>query len=163
MILNQYYHALRVMATGASVSMTSTQASTYNSFSVSSMYKLLQLSAAMGTLVTNNYTQGVVLGTSGTTPNIADYCLKGTILTTLSGSGKVTKSHSDGVTTITSVLTFTNTGNAEITVNEIGLQMNYTGNWNFMVDRTVLDSPLVIPANGVGQITYTIKLVYPTE
>ena len=30
------------------------------------------------------------------------------------------------------------------------------------VERTVLETPVTIPAGGVGQVTYTIRMNYPT-
>ena len=43
----------------------------------------------------------------------------------------------------------------------------YTGNsiyttYPYLIERTVLESPITIPANGgVGQVTYKIRMDYP--
>lgn len=108
---------------------------------------------------------GVVFGTGNTPPTIEDYTLSGSIITTFSASVAVTKSVDDDGGSITGIYTLVNTASDEITVSEVALLAPYYpgDGYMVMVERTVLDSPLVIPANGVGQITYTVKLVYPTE
>lgn len=163
MILKNYYHALSIMALNSSVSMTGVQGSTYNSFSASSVYKLLALKSAMATVCLNTYGTGVVFGTGRTAEALADYKLSGTQITTLSGAGQVKSSLSGDILTLTSVLTVTNISSSEITIGEVGLQINYTGNWSFMLDRTLLEEAITVPAGGVAQITYTIKLVYPND
>lgn len=112
---------------------------------------------------------GVILGTGTTAPTIDDYALAGELITTLSYSSDVSiVSDADGVT-YTGRYTISNTGESEITVGEIGLnaQLYYTSyvstKYFGLLERTVLDEPVTIPAGGVGQITYTIKMVYPTE
>ena len=68
--------------------------------------------------------------------------------------------------------TLTNTGNEDFTISEIGLfgflykkhkSYNYHYRYNFLTERTLLESPITIPANGgVGQLTYTLRYNYPT-
>lgn len=105
-------------------------------------------------------TSGVVFGTSDTPPSFNDYFLKGEMITCLSGSGALTVEEDDTGVTYTSVFTVTNTSDAEVTVKEIGYISSYS--ICVMYDRTVLDEPLTIPAGGIGQVTYTIRMNYPT-
>ena len=59
------------------------------------------------------------------------------------------------------VLTITNNNATDITIGEVGIV--YQGsNTAALLERTVLDSPITIPAGGVSQITYTIRMNYPT-
>jgi hypothetical protein len=66
-------------------------------------------------------------------------------------------------------LTLTNTSSEDITIGEVGIHCQcYWGNnssaytcWA-LLERTVLDTPITIPAGGLGVIDYTIKLNPPT-
>lgn len=74
--------------------------------------------------------------------------------------------------TITSVFTITNNNAEDITIKEACLctpmgalsktSYGLSSVYNVAVDRTVLDSPVTIPAGGVGQVTYEITVKYPT-
>lgn len=103
---------------------------------------------------------GVVFGTSDEAPTYNDYFLKGDIITTISGSGVVTLSEDENGCEWSVVHTLTNTGESDITIKEVGYIASYSK--YAMIERTVLDSPLTIPADGVGQVTYTIRMNYPT-
>ena len=166
MILRQYYDALTVCALGQdSKTMKSCSGSIYsNGVTASAANKLFFLYNAMTAVATSNANTGVSFGTGDTPVSVDDYSLSGSRITTLSGTGAVTKTHdsTNRVTTLSSVFTLTNTSDEDITIKEVGLQLNYTGNWTFMVDRTVLEAPLTIQPGGVGQVTYTITLKYPT-
>jgi hypothetical protein len=65
-------------------------------------------------------------------------------------------------------LTITNTSGEDITIGEIGMISPFYYNTTSsarrqaLKERTVLDSPLTIPAGGVGLIDYSIKLPIPT-
>lgn len=108
--------------------------------------------------------RGICLG-SGTTPaTIDDYKLENPITTGFSAS--VVRQY-DAQYNSTFVITLTNTSADDIVIGEIG----YVGDAHYgagnsyaayvLFDRTVLDSPITIPAGGIGQITYTIRLNYP--
>ena len=68
------------------------------------------------------------------------------------------------------MFTLTNTGSEDFTISELGLVTyayitntnGYCYENNFLLERTVLENPITIPANGgVGQVTYTIRMDYP--
>lgn len=58
----------------------------------------------------------------------------------------------------------TNTGSEDITVSEIGLfSLNASsGLWQSLLDHTVLETPITVPAGQTVPINYTIKLPYGT-
>ena len=109
---------------------------------------------------------GVIFGTGTTPPTIDDYELESDIISTISGSASVTPTFDDTGMTLTAIYVLTNTGSADITIGEIGLIASgmYSQDWymKLLLERTVLDTPLTIPAGEIGKVTYTIKLPYPT-
>jgi hypothetical protein len=111
---------------------------------------------------------GVVFGTGTTPPTKDDYKLSGTLLTTFSYSAGVSYEYDDTGTTIRAIYTITNTGSNDITIGEIGLMSNMydassqVASRKGFIERTVLDTPVTIPAGGIGQVVYTIRINYPT-
>ena len=109
---------------------------------------------------------GVILGTGTTTPTLDDYCLSGDMITTFTYSKNVTVISDESGVTITALYTITNTGSSAFTIGELGLiaatfSSTITSN-KCLVERTVLDTPVTIPAGGVGQVEYTITFNLPT-
>lgn len=134
-------------------------ASNYSHYSCPSMYNVRdELEQALG---------GVVFGDGNTPVTVDDYTLSGNVITGLSASAGVSIENTEEYTEYTAVYTIPNTGSEDITIKEIGLffstQQSSALATKILIERTVLDEPLTIPAGGVGQITYTIKLAYPTE
>lgn len=111
---------------------------------------------------------GVMFGTGTTPPTKDDYCLSGTLLKNFSCSVGVTRNSDDAGTTYKAIYTITNTGSNDMTIGEIGLMCNMYDESNTtdirkgFIERTVLDAPVTIPAGGIGQVTYTIRINYPT-
>lgn len=116
---------------------------------------------------------GVVFGTGTTPPTVDDYCLSGELVTTLTATTNVTTSYDEDGLTVTAVYTLTNTGTEAVTIGEVGLigcvgntsssSTSYTGTAvKCLFERSVLDTPVEIPAGGLGQVTYTIRFNYPT-
>ena len=111
--------------------------------------------------------EALVVG-SGTTPaTMEDYKLENPItsgLATYSVSRNVTfaKEYSEAVWT----LTLSNTSSAPITVSEIGYVTAFTSGsasttQYALTDRTVLDTPITIPAGESRTLTYSIRLNLP--
>lgn len=107
---------------------------------------------------------GVCFG-SGTTPATEDdYCMEGDLFTNYTYS----QTYEYGNGSVTYKYTLTNNGDEPFTIGEIGIVTNVTsavaGNTTgyrsmVLLERTVLESPITIPANGgVGQIAYTLKM-----
>lgn len=109
---------------------------------------------------------GVVLGTGTTQPTLNDYCLSGELITGYTYNSTVSNSVDDEGQSITATYTITNSSDENFTIGEIGIIASFTKNAaaaeKALLERTVLDKPLAIPAGGVGVITYTIRLNYPT-
>lgn len=114
---------------------------------------------------------GIVFGNGTKEVSFDDYALSGDIFTTFTATSAYTFSNDADGLTVTTTVTLTNTGESDFTVAEVGLygwQTAYAGNSSatsvcrFMVERTVLDTPVTIPAGGIGQVTYTIRMNYPT-
>lgn len=117
-------------------------------------------------LAENTNNVNIVLG-SGTTPaTIDDYMLESWITSGL--SCVITSELDDDNDTIWTI-TATNTSQSEIVIGEVGIHAKaYYGNNSvsntatFLFERTVLETPITIAPGGVGQVTYKIKMNYPT-
>lgn len=110
---------------------------------------------------------GVWFGSGNTPTTLDDYCLSGSRVTTFKAVTSLDRSVDEDGMTCTATYTITNTASEPITIAEIGLvaKRSVSGSGNgahLLLERTVLDSPLTIPAGGVGQVTYTIRMNYPT-
>ena len=132
-------------------------AQTANEYTYPNMY-YVQTSTASG--------GGVILGTGTTTPTLDDYCLSGDMITTFTYSKDVSVTSDESGVTITALYTITNTGSSAFTIGELGLiaapYNHSSAGYKCLVERTVLDTPVTIPAGGVGQVVYTITFNYPT-
>lgn len=114
---------------------------------------------------------GIVFGSGNSAPTIDDYKLSGYVVTGFTvSSSSIKESAEDGsMATWGRSYTITNNGETDITIGEIGYfvesRLRTAGNtykhYFIMTERTALESPITIPAGGVGQITYTIKMNYP--
>lgn len=118
---------------------------------------------------------GVVFGDGDTPVTINDYALSGNILSGFAWSNSTNKVFDETGFTINSLFTITNNNSDSITIKEVALygylSQTYSSitatstdsySQRFMIERTVLDAPVTIPAGGVGQVTYTIRVNYPT-
>lgn len=115
-------------------------------------------------VVFDNSTNGIVLG-SGTTPaTVDDYKLESQIRSGLACS-LVTTGDDDNNAVYT--ITATNTTSEDIVIGEVGIYARgfyASGNSSVLIltERTVLEAPITIEPGGVGQVTYSIKLPYPS-
>lgn len=111
------------------------------------------------------------IGTGTTPPKFDDYTFSGSEIRTISSLVTSTSKtvEEDGIT-ISTTWTVTNTGAEAITIGEMVYWGGYNGSASsnntsttpMCIERTVLEEPLTIEAGGVGQLTYTIRLKYPT-
>ena len=179
MILRNYYKIIELIAKGSSenyyaVFKGQTGADMtlrYNS-SYGESYAATLGFALSPTISTSNNTSGIQFGTGTTPPTFDDYKLSGSIIAGLTGTlTKDCVNDEDGNFVITISATLTNTNSTDVTIGEIGYSRSFTGrgttgNSNayayILIDRTVLDTPVTIPAGGIGQVTYTIRMNYPT-
>ena len=120
------------------------------------------------TALTLSFGGGVIFGNGDTPPTPEDYKLSSDIVSGFAYSAAISKASTDSGTGITATYTITNTSASAIVIKEIGvvaklMASNYSGlQYIGLLDRTVLDTPVTIPAGGVGQVVYTITYNYPT-
>ena len=103
---------------------------------------------------------GVVFGDGDTPATAEDYKLAGNIITGIVATANLARSIDNGVAQI--VATYTINASSEVTIKEITAFTNAGVSNYYIVDRTVLDEPVTIPAGGIGQVVYTITFNYPT-
>ena len=160
MLTKNFYALMRTALGRTSSTVTSIENTTGTvSMNSSNWYGVF---GSMNCYETNGY-QYVRFG-SGTTPaTVNDYKLESLI-----DSG-ITVAHPNIVTTeqtdsyISWTVTFGVSASVEITISEIGLiakAYRPNGEIDTLVDRTVLDTPVTIPAGQSKQITYTIRFNY---
>lgn len=105
---------------------------------------------------------GVYFGTGNTAPTPDDYCFSGNALSSgLTASFAISGSSDSDGNAVTAVYTLVNNSSNDVTIGEIAM-LAYNNNNYFIIERTALEAPITIPANGVGQVTYTIRIPYPT-
>lgn len=105
-------------------------------------------------------------GDGDAAPTINDYYLSGNLITGIVSSTSTVRKPNG----VEKRFTVTNNNSNEIIIKEIcyfgsASWISDTGNSSgsvLLLDRTVLDEPVTIPAGGVGQVVYTIAFNYPT-
>ena len=107
---------------------------------------------------------GVIIGSGTTPPTIEDYVLENRISTPTSHTIAFTTYDDGNGIVYEALFTITNTHSEPITISEIGLYgAGGSGNSNaVLMERTVLEAPITIQPGSVGQVTYTIRMNYPT-
>lgn len=114
---------------------------------------------------------GISVGSGNTASTDGTYQLETTITSGLSGSVTVSKTvDQNDNSSIILELSLTNTSGSDITIKEIGYKQTFsasatqsgttTDDYVFLIDRTVLSSPLTIAASGTALIQYTLTTKY---
>ena len=179
MILKNYYKAISAFMEGGGSS-TANKLKNYNGDLIkpSSLYEVLTyMTPTIGTggyyaslsrmskSIGDTYL-GIIIGTGDTPVTPDDHKLSGSMITAYAGSVASTCSADENGTTLTALCTITNSGSSAFTIREVGLlgkdKNTSSTSSTILVERTVLDVPLTIEPGSVGQLTYTIKLNYPT-
>lgn len=112
---------------------------------------------------------GVYFSSGTTQPTINDYTPSGEIFTTYEATYTQTFSYDEDGCERVMNYTLTNTGTEDFTIGEVGLltyaYQKYSGTryyyYHILIERTVLETPITIPAGGVGQVTYRLRLNIP--
>lgn len=116
--------------------------------------------------IATGYRAGIVFGNGDTPVTYDDYTLAGTQFTTFTGTKSLAIDVTEDKTTYTALYTLTNTGESPFTIKEIGLIGKTTStssnSYLCLLERTLLDEPITIEPQGVGQVTYTITFNFPT-
>ena len=121
-------------------------------------------------LVKTNLTitsHGVLFGTGDTPASLDDYKLAGDLIQNIATIVSRTYSYSEEKQSIKAIYTITNNNTEEITIKEVALTVPFCyDKGSFLsaciIDRTVLDTPVTIPAGGIGRVEYTITFNLPT-
>ena len=125
---------------------------------------------AISSFTSSATSYGVQIGTGTTPATIDDYKLESQLIAgvTFSGTTGASFNIDDDGCSIFTTGGVKNTGSEPISVSEIGLVSrlyNGTGSSNYccaLLDRTVLEEPIVIKPKETKQLTYTIRFNYPT-
>ena len=121
--------------------------------------------------VTFSASSGILVGTGNAAPTEDDYCLASQITSGMSAtSPAATRSVDDnGNPYVEFVFVLSNTTGSDIVVSEIGYAQTLycsstegsadSSTSTFLFDRTVLSTPVTVPANGSAAVKYTMKTV----
>lgn len=115
-----------------------------------------------------NTSAGIHLGTGNTPSTENDYQLESQITSGLSASSTTNTYGLDtnGNPYVKYLFTVSNTTNSDIVISEIGYAQNFYASssiggsasaYTFLIDRTVLDTPVTVPANDSAALKYTLK------
>jgi hypothetical protein len=110
-------------------------------------------------------TAGVVFGNGADAVSMDDHELSGNVISTINTTAADVSSHEVGCAEKVMIYTVTNTGSESITISEIGYYGAVgtgTTSTYALLERTLLETPITIEPGGVGQVTYTIRMNYPT-
>lgn len=106
---------------------------------------------------------GVAFGTGRTPPTTDDYTLSGDLVSGIVISAALSYEFQDDGMVYKSVYAITNNNANAITIGEVGLvACPYAYDLPVLVERTVLETPVTIEPGGIGKVTYTIRMNFPT-
>lgn len=109
----------------------------------------------------NAYDYGVVYGDGDTSPNINDYNLSGNMFTDFTATTSRIASIIDGKLQIIVTHNLNNTSANDFTIKEFGCVMHGGLNANsgkVLLTRSLLESPVTIPANGSGVVVLELEI-----
>ena len=128
-------------------------------------------SISTGIRIGNTSVAGVWLGSGNTPPTEDDYILDNRITSGLSAGSPsmATGLDGDGNPYLSLTYLLTNGTASDITVREVGyvqsiscasgLGSTENADLKYLLDRTVLETPLVVPANGTAVLRYILKTI----
>lgn len=119
---------------------------------------------------TDTSNAGIHIGSGSSPEAVTDYALESVIASGFTGSYSIgERADANGNPQLELIMTITNTGSEDITVSEVGYYQNVyyanspSGDGNtqqpIMLDRTLLNTPVTIPAGESAAITYRLKTV----
>ena len=162
MLTKNFYSYIKAALQRASADFTLTDGSTTQSDSISNSGKIPL--KTMNAWARGNSSNGVGFGTGTTPASASDYKLE-SFLThqkiSVANPSQVSFNKFDTYEEYTVTFGVTNITAEAITISEVGLMatLDSSAGCN-LVDRTVLDVPVTIPAGQSKQITYTIRFNY---
>lgn len=119
------------------------------------------VTTVLSTIDYNGYRRGVAFGDGTGEVSENDYMLFGNVIRNLVCTQALRVEQNGNAITKKIIYTITNGNSEDVTISEIGYfnYVNYVTGSNTsdaLYDHTLLDSPVTIPAGGIGQVTYTI-------
>lgn len=166
MLTKNFKSLMRGMLTGsASLTTTSGGSNTAGIYGEYYRYSSKPLSAFMSGKCQNVTTYGVFFGTDSTPATESDYTLGAPITSGLSitspSNYALSENADTGEVTYSAIFTVTNNSGADINIYEIGWVCTHTQGSNSqtfcsLLDRTVLNEPIILPAGATKFITYEV-------
>lgn len=174
MLTNNWYNYLRANFLSAyqdrtftGIEVTSTNGTKYAPAGSSNYcYYMMLRGGSLTSVASSNGGAGVNFGDGTVPPAKEDHCLSGNFISGLS-LGSYSASHAVEGDTASVVITLTvkNGGAEPVTISEIAwVDRQYVNGGNmksFMFDRTLLESPVTIPAGGQGVVVYKFSSTFP--
>lgn len=163
MLTKNFYSYMRVVLQRSASTFKLTDGSTGKTSLGNTSYPPFMV---MNTWAKQSQAFGVSFGIGTTPSTVSDYCLESILSSTqidVSVPSAVSYSRADTYEEYSVTFGVTNKTAEAITISEVGLTAEpNTGNpiYYVLVDRTVLDTPVTIPAWQSKQITYTIRFNY---
>ena len=129
-------------------------------------------SISMSNLTISPSSAGIAVGSGSTPATVDDYCLENMITSgitaTIPATATATYDNTHKQYVVSKDITIANTGSASITISEIGIlaSVKYAdsvgvsasaNSATVLADRTVLDTPVTIPAGESGVIRYEFR------
>ena len=138
-----------------------------NTSSNTSLWNTSMKSLALKDAPTSSNDAGVRIGTGTTPATIDDYTLESIITSgmTVSNPSAISVTAENGFIAVYANYTVKNTGTSAVSISEIGLYTSgyFTGKVvPALMDRTVLEEPIVVNPGESKPLTYTIRMNYPT-
>lgn len=119
-----------------------------------------------GGAYSDSYVKGIVFGTGNTPVTFDDYKLSGEVIVGLTGNASFTETSDENGYELTATYTLNNSNTFDVTIKEVGISFSaYKSSYKYcgcLLERTVLDIPVTIPAGGVGQVIYKLGFRNPT-
>lgn len=128
-------------------------------------------SLSMSVLTLSSGTAGIAVGSGSTPATVDDYCLESMITSgitaTIPATATATYDNTHKQYVVSKDVTIANTGSASITISEIGILAStkyansvgasVSSSTTVLADRTVLDTPVTIPAGQSGVVRYEFR------
>lgn len=116
--------------------------------------------------ISSGTSDGVSFWSGATEPTRNDIKGDGTCITGLQGTVATEITSNENGTTAQKVYTLTNTNSHDVTIDTVCCVVGFTYAYSkviaVLIDRTKLETPITIAAGGVGQVTYTLGLNFPS-
>lgn len=168
MLTNNYYNMLKANFSGYSgqaITLTHHDGKKYDASPGGSNYASYAYIPECGDYLRTSKPndRGVVFGNGTAQPSLDDYWLSGDIITTLS---LVSKAKESAIVGDKAVGRYTyllkNTGSSAITISELCICSYHTNAKGLVIDHTLLDAPVTIPAGENGTVVYEWSITIPT-